>query len=451
MTLKMASQHRSLFDTFPDELIALIVDYTDSEDLPALTRVNRSCYRVVIPRLYACINYSGDDHPHISEYLGNDMIAREKLAVAGHVTKILNLEKLQRTLNECPKLKSLIVVAAIFLKDSCTFPVCNVLQSLPTKLNRLHMAIADPLSASSCVFDQITSLSLNREGWWPFGYPDDSGELQYFSQIFKLPRLKELQIMGICCAFPAQLGRSTLPQETSEVTSMSLSIMCEDADILIYLVYWPRVLRCLYLKLACPPYMMFDIFDLLSFQGRFLEKLVITEELTLVPRLQGWTAFAGLASLKTLAFPVSFLFQMNRLLRRAMGDFSNNLHLNLPTNLEHLLINTGSFGAYTSINMLPPESRSNTHRNFGIESTAEGLSIHKFLSNLSIQKLLRYPRLRRITLWHKAVSHTFGFSPTNEALKVEISKFVVSMKDLGVELELFTHSAAELSSILKIW
>lgn len=245
----------------PEELTSEIVQRVAHKSLPALVSVSRQLHRLVLPRLYRCVHYSGIDT------CDSDRVNKGFLVCANYATairpargdwpqcqpsRIVRLSPFLECITTRPQIRSYIATAGFDLLDTDSEAtvdmVSYIIDLLLPSLQTLNISPVfyklDPLRDI-----KLKSLNISHEIW----ANRDPGN-SYLFALFRISTLRNLSI-EIAADWDTS-PRWHRPQHsarlrTSNVTSLSFPTGIPFGDDLAEILSWPKALEVF--ELGPPP------------------------------------------------------------------------------------------------------------------------------------------------------------------------------------------------------
>ncbi|KAF6236412.1 hypothetical protein HO173_005504 [Letharia columbiana] len=256
-----ATAHMDCLSALPEELTSEIVQRVAHKSLPALVSVSRQLHRLVLPRLYRCVHYSGIDT------CDSDRVNKGFLVCANYATairpargdwpqcqpsRIVRLSPFLECITTRPQIRSYIATAGFDLLDTDSEAtvdmVSYIIDLLLPSLQTLNISPVfyklDPLRDI-----KLKSLNISHEIW----ANRDPGN-SYLFALFRISTLRNLSI-EIAADWDTS-PRWHRPQHsarlrTSNVTSLSFPTGIPFGDDLAEILSWPKALEVF--ELGPPP------------------------------------------------------------------------------------------------------------------------------------------------------------------------------------------------------
>lgn len=369
----MFSSNSSLMrrlDVFPEEMLAKIIRNVPHNSLPALGRCSRKFQRLIVPQLYRCVYFNGNDYSCNTSYCPDplDEFCKWKRSLptfkpadrgspSHEPSQIFKLGSFLRTIQSSVYLRSQVAVAAFgwFDPHGVAVPegwdlqrVTTILSHLLPSLQSVYLSAIVP-PATIIPFElNLTSLALSYDK-----FDDRASTIEGLYNLFCIKGLRHLTLDGIKYWHRWIAPRWNFRDQgsVSNLTSLSLHRIQAPVDVLLRdIMTWPKALEKVYISII--PNQRFStahaIYPLLEHRESLTELHIRTtsDPSCAVRGNDGYyepAKSSHLYALKRLCIPLEHFIITKLGMIWALGaddlDFSAQiLHDTIPPGLEQLTI-----------------------------------------------------------------------------------------------------------------
>lgn len=357
-------------DVFPEEMLVKIIRNVPHNSLPALGRCSRKFQRLIVPQLYRCVYFNGNDQACHNSYCPDPLdefckwkrslpISKpaDKGSPSHEPSQIFKLGSFLRTIQSSGYLRSHVAVAAFgwFDPHGIAVPegwdlqrVTTILSYLLPSLQSVYLSANVPPATIIPLELNLTSLALSYDR-----FDDQGSTIEGLHNLFCIKGLRHLTLDGIRSWHRWITPRGNFRDQgfVSNLTSLSLHRIRAPVDVILKdIIAWPKALEKVYISII--PDQRFStahvIYPLLDHQQSLTELHIRTTSNPSCSVRANDPYYepaksSHLYALKRLCIPLEHFIITKLRMILALGsdipDFSAQiLHDTIPPGLEQLMI-----------------------------------------------------------------------------------------------------------------